>query len=60
MCLASGGYALIQVRIDGLDQLIITLCNSRSLSSEYQLEKGHEHPDGYNREKDATQYKECI
>ncbi len=57
---AIGFNTLVQVSIDSLNKLITALCKSRSFSGKDELQKRHEHPDGYNRKKDAAQDKERV
>jgi hypothetical protein len=57
---AIGLNTLVQIRIDSLNKLITALCDDRSLAGKDELQKRHEHPDGYNGKKDAAQDKERV
>ena len=57
---AIGLNTLVQIRIDSLNKLITALCDGRSLTGKDELQKWHEHPDGYNGEEDTTQDKERV
>ena len=60
MCFSIVLDALIWIIIDSLNKLITALCDVRSLTGKDELQKWHEHPDGYNGEEDTTQDKECV
>jgi hypothetical protein len=42
--------ALMQIIVDGLDNLITAFRDDSALPGKYQLQKRHEHPDGHNGE----------
>ena len=49
--------ALMQIIVDGLDNLITAFHHGSALSGKDELQKRHEHPDGHNREENTAQDK---
>ena len=49
--------ALMQIIVDGLDNLITAIRDGSALSGKDELQKRHEHPDGHNREENTAQDK---